>query len=197
LSDTLDAESITLMSEIAFLEKQVQRIEKAISKHAFLIADGGAYDYGYIETFSDNFGRDVNMQYRIPDRTGIPFSKEEEATVDLSSGTLVMPITGSLGRAYSAHLVSNNFGPYTTSHTSIDDIGSTDEGRVWRSSINSPVPINSSLREFDDKGIQNQSGAKAVIDLVFDTATTINNMYITPLADSSMTLESDNHLWQR
>jgi len=99
-----------------------------------------------------------------------------------------MPIVDSLGRAYSAHLVSDNFSPYMTSHINLDNIGSTDEGQVWRSAINSPIPINSSLREFDDKGILSQSGAKAVIDLVFDSATAINNLYITPLADSSMTL---------
>lgn len=149
LSLGLDSYTNVLTSDVAQLENELIALEKAIANYAFLLADGKSFDYAYFEGFSDYRGIDY-VDWEIPDRAGLNFTKDQLAFVQPSEGILAIP--DKIVRAYSlsARVIDSNCSSYVTSDTGVNNAVNAKSGTGWRMSVSSPSPITYVLRSFQD-----------------------------------------------
>lgn len=152
-------------------------IEKAINNYAFSLSDGGFFDYVFTETFNDETIRDTQLT-EVPDRSGINFSKEENAIVNAANGSLSLNASLSFKVPLTARIIATN--------TSTDIAGlendlplalNSDPWDGWRVSIDSENPITSSI-EYSPF-----TGAQFKIELTPPNPALCSNLILTPFSD--------------
>jgi hypothetical protein len=185
ISDLLDSESITIMSEIKELEQEIESIEKSIGNYSFLLSDGNSFDFGFIEPFSDEINRADDIDFTIPDRAGLNFSSNEKAHVNRSSGTLTLSPLVKNTIPYTASITENNYQGFVTSDTGVSNISRTSMDNGWKVSIASSAPISGTLPSFvGQHGLDTYSGAQAIIEMRVDAPAPCDFITLAPLAES-------------
>lgn len=166
-----------LLSDIKALERELDSLEKGIDNYAFLLSDGKAYDYAYLETF-DDLGNLDNLNFVIPDRANTFFRQDQIADVNMEEGVLTMlppmdqllpvstqaSVTQPSGTGEEATLtfkstpyvfpiqwgqvVGNNGGALVSTDTGIAKSYDSDPNYGWKLVVKSPQIMNQPLPEF-------------------------------------------------
>jgi hypothetical protein len=150
IADVLESYSDMLLSEIKTLENELSSMEKAIDNYAFLLSDAQAYDYSFLETFSNNLGRATDLPFLVPDRGNQKFKLAQAASVSPAEGVLTLApdltTTASVG---SASIYKSNASSIAVSDSNFSSIVDGDTKSGWRMAIQSPTIIDKYLDEFD------------------------------------------------
>jgi len=187
ITDILDSETITMMSEIKELEQELESIEKSIANYSFLLSDGNSYDYAYMEPFSDEINRAVDLDFLIPDRAGLTFSPDQQAAVNRSQGRLVLASHTQNTTPFIAEVGENNYAGFVTSDTGVSNIAQSEVGTGWKVSISSPAPLTGTIPSFVGlHGVSTYSGAQAVVNLQMAAPAPCDFITVAPLSDSSV-----------
>ncbi len=178
-----------LGTDIKALENELNVLEKSIDNYAFLIADNGAYDYAYLESFSDERGRDVELE-TIPDRAGQEFDPSDNATVDMATGTLVSTADYSQDWPISTVNISATNVATLLSETELETLNnlikpSLDNG--WKVSVKSPSLLKGRLQGFQDPEATT-TGAQFILEFVLASPAPADTIKIVPFSDWGLTL---------
>lgn len=166
-----------LLSDIKALERELDSLEKGIDNYAFLLSDGKAYDYAYLETF-DDLGNLDNLNFIIPDRANTFFRQDQIADVNIEEGVLTMlpsmdqllPVSDpgyvnkqptkevDTGLTFKptphifpiqwGQVVGNNGGALVSTDTGIAKSFDADPNYGWKLVVKSPQIMNQALPEF-------------------------------------------------
>lgn len=175
-SDLIESSKSIFSSQISALENEITALEKQVQNYGFLLADGGAYDYAYMEPFSDSLNRDF-FDWDIPDRGSQVFGLGELAEVRPDEGVLCMSphIKAS---SIAATIVKSNASALVATNNGIENAVRFTSERGWRYVIASPNPVTSSLPE-----AEGTTGAQVMIDFVLNQPTVCNEIRITPFSE--------------
>jgi hypothetical protein len=187
VSSLLDSETQTISSEIRSLEKELDYIQKSISNYAFRLSDAGAFNFGFLDSFSDTINKANDIDFIVPDRANMSFSEDEQAFIDTSEDVLKLGDTSSVGIPFSANLVDNNFQGLINSMSDVQNIAIPNRGTGWRASINSPIPMTGTVSDFIGiHGISSYNGAQAIIELFTEAPAPCDFITLSPLTGSSI-----------
>lgn len=172
----LDSHQTVLLSEAKALEDELIALNKQAQNYSFLLADNGAFDFAYLETFSDNLGRD-ELVTTAPDRAALAFGPLEQASVNSAEGVLVLPQNLASSYALSASIVEGNI----TSMLNNTNVSTTTNPGTqgWRASVDVVSPITSGLEI-----AEGQHGAQVVIEYRLPEASPASEILISPFADA-------------
>ncbi len=181
----INSYSHSLVSDIKSVESELNDLEKAIGNYAFLLSDAKAFDYAFLEPFSDTVNQELVDKFN-EDRDKTFFRDDETASVDSEEGFLA--ISQGLTTSYSVSpiMIKNNYASYERSNTGLTGSTTENEQDGWRVSIGSPTPIKSPLPEFENLYATPPSGyvgALAVIDFVLDSAAICDTIKVTPFSE--------------
>lgn len=179
ISLLLDSHEAVLGSDVKALEDHLTALEKMATNYAFLLSDGGAYNYGFLEPFSDERMRD-ELSFAIPDRTGQSFASTERAIVRTTEGTLALPDELTVSHAMTASLVEGNATAHVLSDTGLENaLTSTSTG--WRMTVATATPITSSL-----PGVTTAVGAQVKLSFVLSQPAPASEIRLVPFSDMPM-----------
>lgn len=181
----LESTTNSLVSDIQALESELSALEKAINNYSFLLSDAKAFDYAYLETFSDPIGQEV-ISTPYLDRGGLIFNDNEIAEMDLKEGVLAISSTLNKAVSITPVMVKTNYEPYKRSDTNIEGMTKIDGKGGWRVSVDSPAPIKSELSEFTDLYphlTNDYLGPLAIIDCIPDSPTTCDTIKLAPSSE--------------
>lgn len=168
-----------LDSELRSLDKDIDAVEKSIRNYAFLLSDGLAFDYAFLEPFSNttNFN---TAQMSIPDRDHSVFGAGEYAGINFSDGSLV--ITNGEVKNYPAQtsVVAQNF----SNPSGNSGYSSQETGESWYVKLNSPVPLVSPLDLFTNLFNEEYAGALVAVDYSLAQPSPCDSITIDPIASS-------------
>lgn len=178
-----------LGTDIKALENELNVLEKSIDNYAFLIADNGSYDFAHLESFSDERGRDEELDV-IPDRAGQKFSPKDQATIDMATGTLVSSSAQSQSWPIAAvDIAATNVATLMT-ETELETLKniikpSLDSG--WKVSIKSPSLLKGKLQNFqdDDPAV---TGVQFILEFVLASPAPSDTIKLMPFSDWGLTL---------
>jgi len=184
ISLLLDSHASVLMSDVASLEKELDSLEKAVANYAFLLSDAKAYDYAFLESFSDSRGMDKSFEI-LPDRGGLTFRPSDYAQINGAEGTL--SIGGKLSSNYpmTAKILATNVQGLVTSDTGIKNSVTTASNTGWRMAVRAPSPLNSTLNDFKGHhGKVSYPGALAVIEYTLAQPSPCDTITISPFTET-------------
>lgn len=190
VSEILASISSVLSSEIASLNKEIDIVEKSIKNYAFLLADGKAYDYAFLDPFSDASNFDYSIE-KIPDRNGSEFQKSDFAQVNPSSGTL--SISSSYNKEFNINpdIYIKNF----STGASAPDLDATlnesvkyDSTSAWDVNFRTSTPLVSPLREFTELYGEEYAGALIAVDYTLSQPSPCDSFTIEPISGSDFEL---------
>ncbi len=173
----LDTHTSVLTSEIKALEDEIMAMTKAINNYAFTLADNGAYDFSFIETFSDDTMRFDADPTTLTDRSGINFRPGEGCYVNSASGILTLAPALENSYPLAGQIVNSNCAGFITSDTGLTSALNSSVGNGWRVSISAPRPISSTL------GGNLRQGAQFEIELLVVTPSPSDNIVVTPFSE--------------
>lgn len=184
-----------LSADIKALEDELAAIEKNVNNYAFLIADNGAFDYAYLEGFSDERGRELELE-EIPDRANRNFSVADWATVNTVSGELTMTDFGAGSHRWpisDVRIAKSNVSALL-SGKDIQTLKNMVEPRPdngWKLSIKSPALITGTLEGFrDDSNDPTPStGLKIALEFTLAGPAPCDTITILPFTDWDFHLE--------
>lgn len=180
----LDTNKKMLSSQIMSLQTQLSALEKQALNYEFLAADGGTFNYAYLETFHDNLGQ-ANPSWLVPDRDGSPFDPNlQVATILTNEGALVLPDNINNNQAITASILMTNTSGFITSDTGIINCLSQNSTIGWRQAISSPTPLKTTINSVFD----GYTGAQAVLEFQLSQPTACTELQIQPLSASSIDL---------
>lgn len=179
----LDTHQTLLGSDIKALQDQLVVLEKACKNQAFLMADGGTYSYGYIESFTDQLGRD-SFPWPVPDRGLQSFNDVQQATIRTDEGALVLAGDINLRYGLTAQIIKSNAATFITSDTGVGNATSATSLTGWRLAVASSSPIAAPFPEIPD-------GLGAMVQVAFDLngPSPASEIQMTPFSDSPIYLE--------
>lgn len=178
ISLLLDSTDSILLSEAKALEDDLASLEKAANNYAFLLADAGSYNYAYLETFSDELGRDNSLEV-IGDRGALTFGPAEKAAVNTSDGMLTLPNNQVLSYGVYSYLVGGN----VVAHLSARNEDPRPLSTTWRSTIDVRSPLTSGIAE-----AEGAIGAQLLFEYKLTSTAPASQIKVTPFADSPMEL---------
>lgn len=205
ISLLLDNYKDVLSTDIKALEDELMVLEKAIDNYAFLIADNGAFDYAFLESFSDERGRETEFE-KIPDRAGLEFTQSDWATIDTATGTLIS--TSDYAQTWpisTTKIVKTNVSTLLsdTDIATLDNIIKPSLDTGWKVSLKSPTLIQGRLQEFEDSEA-NTTGPQFVLEFTLASPSPADTIKIVPFAEWGLTLtevrtfkDEDDSVYQR
>lgn len=184
IGQLLDTDQKILNAQLQSLVKQVSAMEKQAANYSFLLADGGTFNYAYMESFHDTLGQ-ATFSYNIPDRSGQTFDPTLEiATILTDEGALVLPDDINNSLALSASVLSSNLVAYTTSDTGIANCLNASSATGWRLAASTPTPITASLSTL----FQGYTGAQVALEFTLSAPSPCTSVKLTPLAAEAVDL---------
>lgn len=176
----IDSHQQVLLSEAKALEDELIALDKEAQNYSFLLSDNGAFDFAYLETFSDNLGRD-DLVTSISDRASLAFGPLEVASVNAAEGVLILPQNLSTSYSLNASIVEGN----VTSMLNNMNVGATTIAGTqgWRASVDASAPITSGTPL-----AEGQVGAQVVIEYRLPESSPASEIKISPFADAVQTL---------
>lgn len=179
ISLMLDSHSASLSSDIKAIEDELVALEKMAANYAFLLGDGKAYDYAFLEPFNDANGREPSFNFPIPDRAGQPFGPAEQGVILADQGVLTIPqmgrthgIVGSILKGHT-ELMQNI--------TNFENVYSSTSATGWSAVIKAPGPITSGIL-----GVSERSGAQLLLEFSLSQPAPASQIKISPLADFAL-----------
>lgn len=172
----LASHSSILGTDVKAIEDELIAMEKMAANFAFLLADSQAYDFAYLESFSDDSNRDTDLQI-IPDRSGASFPEDLMAHIDVEEGVLVLPEYNFSEYNLSAELIKGNATAFALNDTDLNNMLNKDQ-TGWRLDVAAAGPITASLPEANGK-----SGAQAILEFRLDKEATVSEIKLVPNAD--------------
>lgn len=185
ISIVLENSAYLLESEVAALEDDLIAMEKAVDNYGFLMGGSNAYNFSYLETFSDDTGRDVFDE--CPDRASLGFGPAQKAAINVKEGTLVLPkdVVRSYDLRYrilATNAPVNATGqPIATTNAMGDPAVSVN--KAWRSTVESPAPLTTTIHQA--KGYK---GAQVLVEYTLSSAAPASEINIEPFADTPIQL---------
>ena len=178
ISLLLESTDAILLSEAKALEDNLAALEKAAQNYAFLLADNGSYNYAYLETFSDERGREAIDV--VGDRGSFVFGPAEKSQIRTEEGILVLPQDLVTSHGIESSVVGGNVMSYlTTQQGRGESLNST----AWRETIDVRSPITTGVPE-----AEGATGAQLVREYRLFDAAPSSEIKITPFADTPMEL---------
>lgn len=181
-----------LGADIKALEDELAVLEKNVNNYAFLIADNGAFDFAYLDGFSDERGREIDLP-EIPDRAGRSFSVGEWARIDSQSGELTMTNFGLGSHRWpisDVRMVQSNVMVFMTEKDR-QTLGNIIQPRVdngWKASIKSPSLILGQMPGFIEEGTENFAGAQFILEFTLASPAPCDTITLLPFSDWGFTL---------
>lgn len=183
ISLILDSHSNALITDIRSLDGELTALEKALSNYAFLLSDGGSYDYAFMEPFNDERSRD-SFGLEASDRAGLSFNALEEAIVNTAEGTLSLVDQLDVGYPLTGSIVASNCAAFIASDTGIANAIDANLFKGWRLSIGTPRAFVDTLKEFI--GLYNKTswtGAQFVVEFTLDVPVPVDTISIAPCTE--------------
>lgn len=190
ISLLLDNYVDVLAADIKALEDELAALEKSVQNYAFLISDNGAFDYAFLEPFSDERGRDVEMT-RIPDRNGRVFDVSDYANIDTNSGVLDMsaynykqlPIANvTILKSNIATLLSN------ADFSTLKNIVQPRIDNGWKVAAKSPSLITGQMEGYEENSTGDINGAQFILEFTLAAPVPIDTITVVPFSDWGLML---------
>lgn len=175
ISLVLDGQNAVLHAEIQSLEQELNSLEKMADNYAFLLSDGSAFNFAYLEPFNDEIGRD-SFTFNISDRAAQTFTILDQAIVSPDEG--VLALTGGIKQTQSAQgsILAANASAFVVSDTGIHSALDPSSGTGWVYKLRSPNPITSSLPHIT------VSGAQVQLEFVLGAPAPLSEIRLAPIA---------------
>lgn len=177
VSDLINGDRSILMSEVAALEAEVSALEKQIQNYAFLLSDGGSFDYAYLEPFNDELNRD-SFDFPVTDRASQNFGPAEQASVRSDEGVLAISEQSLVTSPISGTIIDGNAIAMAITNNGIQNSTQSTSERGWRYVIGSPNPVSSGLA--DANGV---TGAQVYIEYIMHNPGPCTEVRIVPFAE--------------
>lgn len=179
LNTFLDSSAAILGSSIASLESEIAAMEKMIDNYSFLLADEGAYNFAFLESFHNDLNRD-SFNFALTDRNNSMFSDGEQAIINLQEGTLSLvgvansyPLTG--------QVIKSNVGSFVDNSSEVKDALHPSLDRGWRMTVATPGPVNTGLKEAG-----NNVGAQVLLEFILSQASPSSQITLQPFSDHNL-----------
>lgn len=182
ISNLIDSHAGVLTSQIKTIEDELGALEKISANYAFLLSDSKSYNFAYIEPFNDEYGRETDFHFNIPDRANLTFDPYQAASIRSDEGTLCLssflhnqPLNG--------RILDSNCMAYAKEATQLSEsfVEGSDTG--WQVVIASPTPITNALHNYT-----NLSGAQIILELSIPQPAPASEIKLSPFADYSIQL---------
>ncbi len=189
VSTLLSSIGDVLGSEIRSLNKDIDVIEKSIKNYAFLLADGLAYDYAFLEPFSDTSYFDTDAIV-APDRDHAAFTQENYASINTDDGSLVISDAYSKIYTVKSSIAVKNFAfdIVERSNLEVDNAVSGDKNNSWIVKFAAPAPLVSPLKEFTKLYNEEYSGALIAVDYSLSQPAPCDSISIEPVSGDDFDL---------
>lgn len=175
ISLLLENSTLLLHSEAAALEDDLIAMEKAVESFVFLLNSKGAYNFAYLETFSDDTGRDPMIE--CPDRASLRFGPGQLAAIDTAEGALVLPKNKVSSYGLTRKVLATN-ATVKLDKRPID-------AKSWRAVVESASPVTATIPE-----AVGHTGAQAMIEYRLSQPAPTSEVKISPYSDTPVTLVS-------
>lgn len=175
ISLLLENSTLLLHSETAALEDDLIAMEKAVESFVFLLNSKGAYNFAYLETFSDDTGRDPMIE--CPDRASLRFGPGQLASIDTEEGALVLPKNQISSYGLSRKVLATNATVKLDSRPT--------NTKSWRAVVETASPITATIPE-----ASGHTGAQAMIEYRLAESAPTSEVKIAPYSDTPLTLVS-------
>lgn len=179
----LDSHQSILGSDVKAIEDHLASLEKMAANYSFLLADGGAFNYAYLEPFSDERGRETGLNFNIPDRASQLFGPAEQAVIRTDEGVLALPESLSASHPMAVSVVKGNATAFVTSDTGIQNVLSANTTTGWRMTLASANPITSGLPEAGGA-----VGAQVILEFTLAQPAPASEIKLVPFADMALDL---------
>lgn len=182
VSTILDSHKASFSAEIKALEDELIALEKMAANYAFLLGDGKAYDYAFLEPFNNDTGRDISLTFDIPDRGGQSFAAHQNAVILSDQGVLTLPtMTGSHGLV--GTIMTGNATAYMTNDTDFSNVYTASASTGWTATIRTPSPVTAAM-----PGAGGRAGVQVPLEFTLSQPAPASQIKISPLADFSVEL---------
>lgn len=172
----LDSHQGTLSSDVKAIEDELISLEKLALNYAFLLGDGKAYDYAFLEPFNDEGGRD-SLAFNMPDRAGQSFTNVETAVILPDQGVLVLP-EQTRNHGISGTILKGNTTASMQEETPFRNLYTANSSSGWSASIHTGGPITYSLPEANGR-----KGAQLLLEFNLSQPAASSQIRLAPLAD--------------
>lgn len=179
ISLLLDSHASVLGSDIKAIEDDLIALDKMSKNYGFLLSDGGAFNYAYLEPFTDERGRD-SFDWPVPDRISKSFSLAEEAAVQTGEGVLALPQELTLGHGLRGAIVDGNVLAFQVLNTGMQNAVDPQSGKGWRMGFSCPTPVTTSLPQANGR-----TGAQVLAEFSLDRPAPASQIKLVPLADQA------------
>lgn len=181
----LNSNAVSLNTDIQALNNELTSLEKAVDNYSFLLSDNASYDYSYIETFSDERGREDDFDFLYTDRAGMYFAADENNLVDTQEGTLVMPQEVTRTYPLVGSVIENNYAAFTTSATPLAEALNTNSTTGWRVALSTPSPLTATIPSFTRvyPNMTDFPGANALLEFYLPTPSPCDSLKLSAFAD--------------
>lgn len=180
-----------LGSEIKSLNKDIDVVEKSIKNYAFLLADGLAYDYAFLEPFSD-YSHFDKTSVIAPDRDHSVFTLDSFASVNTDDGSLVISDAYNKTYSVSSSVAFKNFSLDISESANqtgnIGDAAGGDKNSAWTVKFTTPAPLVAPLKDFTDLYNEEYSGALIAVDYDLSQPAPCDSISIDPVAGNDFDL---------
>ena len=178
----LNSHAAILTSDVKAIEDELIAMDKMVSNFAFLLADNQAYDYAFLESFTDELNRDVELGI-VPDRSSLPFGPADQAFTRTDEGTLGLPESILNSHGMVGEIIRSNAGAFTISDTGLNNVFKKGSSTGWKKTMLTAGPVNAPLPE--SKG---RPGAQVVLEFRLIQPAPCSEIRISPYADLSVEL---------
>lgn len=180
ISLLLESHVAVLSSEIASLEKELLAMEKMATNFAFLLSDNQAFDYAFLEPFSDERIRATDLDL-ITDRSGVPFQALELASIRSDEGVLTMApdSTEFQGLGLTVEQIKGNATAFKIAETNIGEVVKVNN-KGWKTLIAAANPIAAPIEN------SGRSGAQIVLEFKLTSPSPASEIKIIPFSDLPM-----------
>lgn len=181
----IDSYSQSLLSDILAVENELSSLDKAIGNYAFLLSDAKAYDYAYLEPFSDNLNQDISMDY-LSDRDKDRFDQTQLVFQDTQEGCISISSDFQSSYSLTGKVVRTNYEPFIRSDSGVSNSTSGLDAKGWRTSIAAPAPVRSVLSDFEDLyavPLSSYLGALAIVDYTLESPATCDSIRINSFSE--------------
>jgi hypothetical protein len=182
ISLLLDSHAAVLGADVKAIDDQLIALEKMANNYAFLLSDGGAFNYAYLEPFSDDRGRD-SFSFNIPDRDGTTFGPSEQAIVRSTEGILAIPQDLTSTHGLTGEILKGNASGYVVVDTGLRNALTATSATGWRYIVSSTTPVTSSLSEANGN-----TGAQLLLEFTLSNPAPSSAIKLVPFADMAMEL---------
>ncbi|HJS83575.1 MAG TPA: hypothetical protein VJ742_12150 [Nitrososphaera sp.] len=182
ISVLLDSHTAVLTGDVKQIEDELIALDKLSKNYAFLLGDSRAYNFAYLEPFSDESGRDTQVNFFIPDRSGQVFGPAENAIIRSDEGVLALN-SHIKTHALTGTILKGNGTAFVVNSTDLSEALIANSSTGWQMTVAAPSPITSSLPE-----AHGEKGAQVLIEFLLSQPAPAAEIKLVPFADHSMEL---------